>query len=1268
MESNEDEPNRVEHIASVSDSDQIRAEDAMSPDTDRDPFEEIASEFSERHRRGELPSVEEYAQKYPELAEEIRDLFPTIAAMEQLKERKAPAKPTLGGLPLEQLGDFRILGEIGRGGMGVVYEAEQVSLGRHVAVKVLPKQALLDERHLRRFEREAQTAAKLHHTNIVPVFGVGQQDGYHYIVMQFIPGVGLDEILIALRTMVLQDDSSQYGMDSSSRASHASHNAKALLDGNFSKHASSGLASFVKNTKVDSGTQSLGGTAATMELPSAVAASSFSISGPPPSETPESKPLDADNSRVLASMDREYYQSVAKIGQQVADALAYAHEQGTLHRDIKPGNLLLDGTGTVWVADFGLAKLAEQENVSRTGDIVGTLSYMPPESFSGDVDSRGDIYALGLTLYEMLAMRPAYYGRDRAKLVKRITDGDRPRLSKLNPSIPRDLETIVLKAIEQRPEDRYATARNLEEDLEAFLTDMPIKARRMSVPEQFTRWCRKNKLVASLSAAVVSLLVLSSITFGVLNWQANKAKEDAVAAAELANQETARAEAEAKNAEDAKKEAREIAIIAIGELKNRFNDIFSERLPLSADQSLQTPLDEDLIEVSQLAEDDSEENTADSQTATQPSGATVSAAPVTAETAVLAEAYLQSFQTLAKSMSNGKSDFAPTFAEMTVSVGKLYKLLGNREQAEQYFGEGIEIYESLVADSPTPSAVVGLANSYNELGDLIAMDRSTFQALSTYKKSLDLLTDEQNQTLLADSSRAKYEHARTLFLMSMLRGGPKGHGFNRGGGRRGGGPRGGGRRRGRGGENGFRGEGPPPKPGDGGRGDDPGPPPPSGDRGGDRPRSEVAELMRIAWNPQRNLKQAIEILKPLVESEANTAEYRYLMARCYTGLSIHGMRSLGPKQQPRLDNEKAQALMEQLVKDEPSVADYKFELAISKFFSLEIQDLSIEERVRIAREILVHTSEISKKNPGISNYAIVDARAKLFLAEVLDEQADRLERAGNGDMLTRRVDAQKAMTAAVTNLLDVRDRFADAMNGMRDRFPSKDEMVFLNLKINAKKNLEQARELKRNGKQAAADELLQETKAMLENVGTFSYAPRSQPGRRQRVNPIYEQALLLCLVELEASGRDAAIQAADRIKKNLLKESKASSRGNRKHVVWELDFLQARVLQTIGAEPEATAMFGTLRAELEGFWSSLDPSKLDNQTFNEHRDVIQQVMNSTQLYEAILVAQGNEKAAIDYREQRRRLIDRFLNALGRGGGRGGFGRPRSNRQGERPPR
>lgn len=146
-------------------------------------LEALAAEFMERYRCGEQPSVAEYAAQHPELADEIRDLFPTIATMERLKVQKAKAssgRASLGGVHLERLGDFRIIREIGRGGMGIVFEAEQESLGRHVAVKVLPKQTLLDAKHLQRFRREASTAAGLHHTNIVPVFGVGQDAGYHH--------------------------------------------------------------------------------------------------------------------------------------------------------------------------------------------------------------------------------------------------------------------------------------------------------------------------------------------------------------------------------------------------------------------------------------------------------------------------------------------------------------------------------------------------------------------------------------------------------------------------------------------------------------------------------------------------------------------------------------------------------------------------------------------------------------------------------------------------------------------------------------------------------------------------------------------------------------------------------------------------------------------------------------------------------------------------------------------------------------------------------
>ena len=226
---------------------------AKSEELERDPFEELASDFAERYRNGELPSIEAYATSHPDLAEEIRELFPTIAAMEKAKARSSPpTRAMLEKLPIKQLGDFRLLGEIGRGGMGIVYEAEQVSLGRHVAVKVLPQQALLDERHLRRFEREAQTAAKLHHTNIVPVFGVGQQDGFHYIVMQFIAGVGLDEVLLALRRQLFKSEAEEFDLTARSaiRASHANYNARALLKGDFGEFQASKLSgSFVRGRR-----------------------------------------------------------------------------------------------------------------------------------------------------------------------------------------------------------------------------------------------------------------------------------------------------------------------------------------------------------------------------------------------------------------------------------------------------------------------------------------------------------------------------------------------------------------------------------------------------------------------------------------------------------------------------------------------------------------------------------------------------------------------------------------------------------------------------------------------------------------------------------------------------------------------------------------------------------------------------------------------------------------------------------------------------------
>ena len=204
---------------------------------------------------------------------------------------------------------------------------------------------------------------------------------------------------------------------------------------------------------------------------------------------------------------RRYFQTVARLGIQAAEALDYAWQQGVLHRDVKPSNLLLDVRGTLWVTDFGLAKLSGSEDLTHTGDILGTLRYMAPERFRGQSDVRSDVYGLGLTLYELLALRPAFEEADRSRLIDMITRAELPQLLKLDPTIPRDLATIVHKAIACEPSDRYPTAGELAADLGRFLEDRPIRARRLSPVGVAWRWARRNKAVASLLGLVAVLVV-----------------------------------------------------------------------------------------------------------------------------------------------------------------------------------------------------------------------------------------------------------------------------------------------------------------------------------------------------------------------------------------------------------------------------------------------------------------------------------------------------------------------------------------------------------------------------------------------------------------------------------------------------------------------------------------------------------------------------------------------------------------------------------------
>jgi hypothetical protein len=349
----------------------------------------VLLEIYYRRRCGESPTADDYRARFPELEEkwlanalaaqaEPASGTPGVSTDSQERGAQSAVRSALGaprspfragrtadgggGIP-ERMGEYRILRKIGAGGMGVVCEAVQESLGRHVALKVLPYNPLAWPVLLERFRREARAAAKLHHTNIVPVFGVGEQDGVHYFAMQFIYGQSLDRVISDLR-LQNADLPQAKTVHEKERPPLATPDQQPVT-----QSASCKLQS-----------------ASTEERPSG--------------------PRGDRDSGLSSQPEARYFRSVARLGVQVADALEYAHRHGVLHRDIKPSNLLLDSGGTVWVTDFGLAKADDADDLTSPGDVVGTLRYVAPERFEGLADARSDVYGLGATLYELLTLRP----------------------------------------------------------------------------------------------------------------------------------------------------------------------------------------------------------------------------------------------------------------------------------------------------------------------------------------------------------------------------------------------------------------------------------------------------------------------------------------------------------------------------------------------------------------------------------------------------------------------------------------------------------------------------------------------------------------------------------------------------------------------------------------------------------------------------------------------------------------------------------------------
>jgi WD40 repeat protein/serine/threonine protein kinase len=449
--------------------DDAQTELAASPES---LLGEIADDFLARIDRGQRPEIEAYARQHPELAAVIREVFPALAAMREC----SPASPVgVGEAPAPQashpLGDYRIVRELGRGGMGVVYEAEQLSLGRHVALKVLPFAAALDHKQLQRFKNEAQAAANLHHANIVPVHGIGCERGVHYYAMQLIEGQSLAELIAEMNRHQAE------GAD-----------AKPEVADDLPATCLAGLDAGASEATV---TYSLNMAPRTAQ---AVAATTIKAA------------LSTEHSTKSSA----WFRTVAQMGRQAATALEYAHGLGVIHRDIKPANLLIDARGNLWITDFGLAHVQTDMSLTMTGDLVGTLRYMSPEQALAKrviIDHRTDIYSLGMTLYELLTLTPAFAGRDRHELLRQIAFEEPSSPRRLNSSIPAELETIVLKATAKNPAERYATAQDLADDLDRFLNDEPIRAKRPTLLGRARKWARRHRPVV-VSAAVATAAVL----------------------------------------------------------------------------------------------------------------------------------------------------------------------------------------------------------------------------------------------------------------------------------------------------------------------------------------------------------------------------------------------------------------------------------------------------------------------------------------------------------------------------------------------------------------------------------------------------------------------------------------------------------------------------------------------------------------------------------------------------------------------------------------
>jgi serine/threonine protein kinase/WD40 repeat protein len=527
--------------------------DSLDSSSLPDALGPILESFLARLRHGERPSIKDYAERHPELAERILEVFPPLAEMELagmaanaslhsaarageppgatedqgIESRPADAVRASG---FERLGDYRIVREIGGGGMGIVYEAEREALHSKVALKVMHPKLRNRSDYLRWFLREARAAAGLHHTNIVTVFDYGQHDGVCYYAMQYIAGHSLDEVLEDVKRLKREAERASR-IDGNGDLSHTRERPLEATEPNVPASASDlrsvtvGLVTGVFRSRPRASTESLaaalaGAVDSTHAMPPAGtdatpgAAPGFSLADPAGGAPPTSAPSGlsfAPSSSWSGKSSLRYQREIARIGAQVADALDYAHKRKVIHRDIKPHNILLDALGNAWITDFGLAKLKEEGNQSSSQAFAGTLRYMAPERLQGKSDGRDDVYAVGATLYEFLALRPVFEASDPHQLLSKIEHDPPASLRHVDRQIHPDLAAIIARALAKDPADRYATAAELRDELRRFIEGRPVKTRPVPAYAQFWRWCKRNPWLAAANIAAAAVTTILAI-------------------------------------------------------------------------------------------------------------------------------------------------------------------------------------------------------------------------------------------------------------------------------------------------------------------------------------------------------------------------------------------------------------------------------------------------------------------------------------------------------------------------------------------------------------------------------------------------------------------------------------------------------------------------------------------------------------------------------------------------------------------------------------